>query len=135
MSPRCSQVAKILKTMSPLLCLQLLTGCSARHPMGLTPVAVRLAGAVPDVVLAAGVGERCAVAAAAVVPRAGPTRARQEGHRLPATADGVAQGHPDRSAARRHHGALRSRGRDSEDPRRARRLATADAGLLMLMCH
>src|SRR5882762_7183274 len=58
MSPRCRQVAKILKTMSPLLCLQLLTGCSARHPMGLTPVAVRLAGAVPDVVLAAGVGER-----------------------------------------------------------------------------
>jgi glycogen debranching enzyme len=52
-----------------------------------------------------------------------------------ATADGVGQGHPDRSAARRHHGAFRSRGRESEDPRRARRLATADAGLLMLMCH
>jgi glycogen debranching enzyme len=36
---------------------------------------------------------------------------------------------------RRYHGAFRSRGRDSEDPRRARRLATADGGLLMLMCH
>ena len=63
--------------------------------------------------------------------RCRPPRATQEGHRLPATADGVGQGHPDRSTARRHHGALRSRGRDSEDPRRARRLATADAGEVM----
>jgi hypothetical protein len=31
-SPRCHQVAEILKAVSPLLCLQLQTGCSAPHP-------------------------------------------------------------------------------------------------------
>jgi hypothetical protein len=34
MSPRCHQVAEILKAVSPLLCLRLQTGCSARRPIG-----------------------------------------------------------------------------------------------------
>ena len=94
---------------------------------GFPAVAVPLAGAVSDVVLAAGLGQRRAAVAGAIVPRPGSARAAPHPVSVGAPAPGVGVHRADGSAARCRDRAAASRGPDRQDPRPAQGLATGDA--------
>ena len=83
---------------------------AARAILRLPALPVPLAGALPDVVLTAGLGQRRAAAADAVVPRPESARAAPHPVSVAATAQGVGQDRADRSAARWRDRARTSRG-------------------------
>src|SRR4029077_19563805 len=89
----------------------------------LPAISVRLSGALSHVMFAAGVGQRCAAAAGALLPRAAPGCAAPPARRVPAAAAGLGPCRADRSTAGRRDGTRRGGGPGSGGAWCARRLA------------